>query len=268
MSLQDKKILLTGAAGGIGRLLALELAAKGAHLALVERDLQKAQAVCNEITALGGVARPLAADLSSPEGLAPVVQQAWDALNGLDVLINNAGIMDFTRFEQQDKQRIELTISTNVTAAILLARDALPLFQKQGSGHIVNIGSALGAIGLAHYATYCASKFALRGFSEALRRELADSGIAVTYIAPRATKTALNSENTVQMMKATGTTMDDPEKVAKIIAHAIEQQRKEILIGQPEGFFAKLNGLLPRVVDKGMKQKTRVARRFTLDQTQ
>ena len=66
MSLQDKKILLTGAAGGIGRLLALELAAKGAHLALVERDLQKAQAVCNEITALGGVARPLAADLSSP----------------------------------------------------------------------------------------------------------------------------------------------------------------------------------------------------------
>lgn len=263
MSLQDKKILLTGAAGGIGRLLALELAAKGARLALVERDLEKAQTVCNEITALGGVARPLVADLSTSEGVAPVVQQAWDALSGLDVLINNAGIMDFTRFEQQDKKRIELTINTNVTAAILLARDAVPLFLKQGSGQIVNIGSALGAIGLAHYATYCASKFAIRGFSEALRRELADSDIAVTYIAPRATKTPLNSDNTVQMMKATGTAMDDPEEVAKIIANAIEQQRKEILIGQPEGFFAKLNGLLPRVVDKGMKQKTRIAREFT-----
>ncbi len=263
MSLQDKKILLTGAAGGIGRLLALELATKGARLALVERDMEKAQAVCAEITALGGVAHPLVADLSTPAGLESLVPQAWDALNGLDVLVNNAGIMDFTRFEQQDKKRIELTINTNVTAAILLTRDALPLFLKQGSGQIVNIGSALGAIGLAHYATYCASKFAMRGFSESLRRELADSGIAVTYIAPRATKTPLNSENTVQMMKATGTAMDDPEQVAKIIAHAIEQQRKEILIGQPEGFFAKLNGILPRIVDMGLKQKTRIAREFT-----
>lgn len=263
MSLQDKKILLTGAAGGIGRLLALELAAKGARLALVERDLAKAEAVCQEVAALGGLAKSLVADLSSAAGLESLVQQAWDALNGLDVLINNAGIMDFTRFEQQDKKRIELTINTNVTAAILLARDAVPLFLKQGSGHIVNIGSALGTIGLAHYATYCASKFAMRGFSEALRRELADSSIAVTYIAPRATKTPLNSENTIRMMEATGTAMDDPQQVAKIIANAIEQQRKEILIGQPEGFFAKLNGLLPRVVDMGLRQKTRIAREFT-----
>ncbi len=262
MMLLHSNIVLTGAAGGIGQPLALALAAKGARLALVERNQQKLEALCRDITERGGFVRPIVADLSSAESVEQIVEQAHQLLGGLDVLVNNAGIMDFIRFEQQDAARIEQMIYTNVTAPILLARAVLPYFLAQDSGRIVNIGSALGAIGFPHHAAYSASKFALRGFSEALRRELADTGVGVTYIAPRATKTALNNSTTTQMLAATGASMDSPELVADLIVNAIAHDRKEYAIGWPEMFFARLNGVLPRLVDIGLQKQARIARQF------
>lgn len=262
MMLLHSNIVLTGAAGGIGRPLALALAAKGARLAVVERNQQKLNELCQEITDQGGFARPVVADLSNSEGVAKVVEQARQALGGLDVLINNAGIMDFICLEQQDTARIEQMIYTNVTAPILLARAVLPHFLERHAGRIVNIGSALGAIGFPHHAAYSASKFALRGFSEALRRELVDTGVSVTYIAPRATKTALNNDTTTRMLTATGANVDSPEHVANLIVQAIVQDRKEYSIGWPELFFARLNGLLPRLVDLGLQKQARIARQF------
>lgn len=262
MMLGHRNIVLTGAAGGIGRPLALALAAKGARLALVERNQQKLNELCQEITDQGGFARPVVADLSNSESVAKVVEQARQALGGLDALINNAGIMDFVSLEQQDTARIEQMVYTNVTAPILLSRAVLPHFLAQHAGRIVNIGSALGAIGFPHHAAYSASKFALRGFSEALRRELVDTGVGVTYIAPRATRTALNNPSTIHMLNAVGTRMDSPEHVAKLIVQAMMRDRKEVSIGWPELFFARLNGVLPRLVDMGLQKQARIARQF------
>lgn len=262
MKLTNKRIILTGAAGGIGQPLALALAAQGARLVLVENNQQKLDEIYQKITDRNGFAVPIQADLSNTDEVQSIVQRTYKILGGLDILINNAGIMDFTYFERQDTVRIEQMITTNVTTPLLLARAVLPHFLAQGSGRIVNIGSAFGAIGFPHHATYCASKFALRGFSEALRRELLDSGVGVTYIAPRATRTALNNNATNQMLAATGANMDDPEHVAGLIVKAIVQGRKEYAIGAPESFFARLNGILPRLVDLGLQKQTRIGRQF------
>ena len=89
-----------------------------------------------------------------------------------------------------------------------------------------------------------------------------DSGVDVTYIAPRATRTALNNNATNQMLAAIGANMDNPEDVADLIVKAIIQKRKEYSIGAPESFFARLNGILPRLVDIGLQKQTRIGRQF------
>ncbi|MDD5301075.1 MAG: SDR family oxidoreductase [Gallionella sp.] len=262
MNLSGKRIILTGAAGGIGYRLALLLAEKGARLALVERNAPRVAEICAEINQRGGFATAIAIDLSADGAIEQTLASALQALGGVDMLINNAGLMDFTLFERHDPKRIEQMIGVNVIAPMLLVRAVLPHLLAQNSGRIVNIGSAFGSIGFPHFATYCASKFAMRGFSEALRRELVDSQVGVTYVSPRATKTPLNNDVTVQMLEATKTNMDEPEYVAGQVVLAIERDSKEYFIGQPESFFARLNGMFPRLVDNGLLKNTRIARKF------
>ena len=262
MNLSGKRIILTGAAGGIGYRLALLLANRGAHLALVERNAPRLEEICNEINANGGKATAIALDLTTEGAAGQVLETALQALGGLDIVINNAGIMDFTLYDRQSPERIAQVINVNVIAPMLLVRAALPKLLAQNSGQIVNIGSAFGSIGFAHFATYCTSKFAMRGFSEALRRELVDSNVGVTYVSPRAAKTPLNDEVTTQMLIATKTNMDEPDYVAEQIVLAIETDAKEYFIGQPESFFARLNGMFPRLVDGGLLKNTRIARKF------
>jgi len=262
MNLSGKRIILTGAAGGIGYRLALLLAEKGARLALVECNAPRVEEICAEINQRGGFATPITLDLSADGAAAQAAASALQALGGLDMLINNAGIMDFTLFEHHDPKRIEQMISINVIAPMLLVRVVLPHLLAQNSGRIVNIGSTFGSIGFPHFATYCASKFAMRGFSEALRRELVDSQVGVTYVSPRATKTPLNNNVTTRMLEETRTNMDEPEYVAGQIVLAIERDYKEHFIGQPESFFARLNGIFPRLVDNGLLKNTRIARKY------
>lgn len=262
MNLSGKRIILTGAAGGIGYQLALQLAAKGAKLALVERNAPRLQEICSEIVQRGGSAVPIALDLTTEGAPQQAVETALQALGGVDVLINNAGIMDFTLFERQAPERIGLMIGINVIVPMQLTRAVLPHLLAQDSGRIVNIGSAFGSIGFPHFATYCASKFAMRGFSEALRRELVDSQVGITYVSPRATKTPLNDAIITRMLEETKTNMDEPDYVASQVVLAIERDSKEHFIGQPESFFARLNGMLPRLVDNGLLKNTRIAREY------
>lgn len=262
MNLTNKRIILTGAAGGIGYRLALLLASKGAHLALVERNAPRLAEICDEINQSGGKAVAIALDLTAEGAATQVIESALQSLGGLDIVINNAGIMDFTLYDHQSPERISQVINVNVIAPMLLVRAALPHMLAQNSGQIVNIGSAFGSIGFAHFATYCTSKFAMRGFSEALRRELADSKVGVSYISPRAAKTPLNDDITTQMLIETKTNMDEPDYVAGQIVRAVEREAKEYFIGQPESFFARLNGVFPRLVDGGLLKNTRIARKY------
>ncbi len=272
MNINGKNILLTGAGGGIGQPLALALSSKGAKLALVDRNQVRAAALCEKINQSGGVsgtggtAIAIIADFQVTEtdhNLAQLVlDSAIKGLGEIDILINSAGILDFTLFAEQSMARISQMMHINATVPIQLTRAVLPGFLARNSGQIVNIGSIFGSIGFPHYATYSASKFALHGFSQALRRELADSDIAVTYIAPRAIKTAMNDEVASKMLAATNTAMDEPEVVVAQIIKAIESKKHEYYIGQPESFFAWLNGFLPSVVNIGLQKQARISRQF------
>ena len=127
---------------------------------------------------------------------------------------------------------------------------------------VVNLGSTFGSIGYPGFSAYCASKFALRGFSEALRRELADTEMKVLYIAPRATRTSMNSAQVVAMNDELNVAMDDPLEVADQVAQAIIREREELYLGWPEKLFVRLNSLLPRVVDQALRKQLPIIQRF------
>ncbi|ATX82254.1 Short-chain dehydrogenase [Mariprofundus ferrinatatus] len=258
MNISGKRVVLTGAAGGMGRILTTELAKRGAKLALIDANGEALEAIANRIEG----AHAVTGDLASVQGCKKAADQCSELLGGIDLLINLAGLNSFAAFEDERAEKIELMMHVNLLAPMWLTRAFLPAMLDQGSGRIVNVGSIFGSIGFAYFSTYSASKFGLRGFSEALRRELADSGVGVTYIAPRAVKTPMNSDAVMRMGEATGMNMDEPVEVVEKIIAAIENDRKDVYLGFPESLFVRINGLLPRIVDGSLAAKDRIARKF------
>jgi short-subunit dehydrogenase len=262
MQLHDKRVVLTGASSGIGKELARELAERGARILLVGRREADLAAIAQQINDTGGTSRVVAADITTAKGRSLIINEATRCFGGVDLLINNAGISDFSSFTQTDPALIERIYKTNVTAPILLTQALVPQMLEQGQGRIVNMGSIFGSIGFAYFAAYSSSKFALRGFSEALRRELSGTGVDVTYVAPRAVKTPINSEAVYRMAEAVKMKMDDPAVTAKWIVRCIEKDRKDAYYGLGESFFVKLNGILPRLVDKGLGKQNKAMRPY------
>ncbi len=258
MQLRDARILLTGANGGIGRVLVERLCAGEARLLLVGRDSLALEALARRFP---GQVSLVCADLSQRSGRQTVLAAAC-RFGALNCVINAAGVNQFSLLEEQDEDAIARLIGVNVTATLQLTHLLLPLLRQQPRALLVNLGSTFGSIGYPGFTAYCASKFALRGFSEALRRELADSHIKVLYVAPRATRTAMNSADVVAMNNELKVEMDDPQEVARQIAHAITAEREELYLGWPEKLFVRLNGLLPRLVDQALRKQLPVIKRF------
>ena len=259
MKLSGKRVLLTGATGGIGQHIALELARSGAQLALVARDPARLESLALQTRSLGAICVALPFDLASASGHDELVGRAAAGLGGLDILINNAGVQRFGALCDEDPTAVIRLVAINVTSPLLLTRAALRHFPETGGAHLMFVGSTFGAIGFPHFASYSASKFALRGLSEALRRELSDAGVRVSYVSPRATDTAMNSAAVRDLQALTGARVDDPLKVAKAIVAAIEAGSRERQLGWPERLFVRLNALMPRLVDKALVQNSRVA---------
>jgi short-subunit dehydrogenase len=262
MNLHGKRILLTGAAGGIGRELSLALAAKGARLGLLARGEASMASLQHLVRERGMDAIVLQADITDPRARDYALKRMHDAYAGIDVLINLAGQLDFQLFSESDPAIIARMLQVNLLAPMQLVREVLPGMIARDSGHIVNIGSMFGSIGYPGFAAYSASKFALRGFSQALRRELADVAIGVTYVSPRGVRTPFNP-TAVHAMAAEGLMhMDEPISVAARIVKAIEQEKDEAYLGFPESFFARVNAVWPRVVDRSLKKVVPSITRF------
>ncbi len=258
MKLYDCRALITGASGGIGLALVTALAAEGAHLLLVGRQLDALQALAQRYP---GKIDVLQADIRERDGREAVVAAA-KRFGALNTLINAAGINHFSLLEQHDEAAIAELIDLNVTATLQLTHRLLPLLRQQSSALVVNLGSTFGSIGYPGFTAYCASKFALRGFSEALRRELADTRVKVLYFAPRATRTGMNAANVVAMNDALQQTMDAPQLVATQLLQAIRREDDERYLGWPEKFFVRLNSLLPRLVDQALRKQLPIIQRF------
>lgn len=262
MQLKNKRVLLTGASGGIGRELAFELAQQGATLLLSGRKTLVLDNIASAIVNLGGSAKILPGDLTVSNGPQRLITQATQDGEPLDILVNCAGISFFGMTEDLSAEQMHQLWRTNVIAPMQLAQAVLPFFKAQRSGMVVNVGSIFGSIGFPCFSVYSASKFALRGFSEALRRELDGSGVDVLYAAPRYTRTAINDGAINRMAAAVAMKQDEPQWVARAIAAAILASSRERYFGWPERFFVKLNGLFPRLVDMGLREQGRRMRPF------
>ncbi len=258
--LKAQRIILTGATGGIGGEVARQLLAQGARVGLVGRSAQKLQQLGNELG--DNNISLIAADITSAEGRQKIVDQMQESFGGYDILVNSAGIMDFTSFLDQSDERLEAVFQTNIIAPMQLTKKVLPYMLAQNKGQIVNVGSIFGSIGFAWFTSYSTSKFALRGFSQALRRELAETPVKVTYIAPRAVKTALNSGAVYKMAEEVKMNMDSPEYVAKQIVRSIVKQDKDRYLGFPESLFVRINALIPGLVDKATRGQNKIAKKY------
>ena len=250
MKLQDARVVLTGATGGIGQELLEQLLTAGAQVLIVGRR----RSALDALAAGRRRMRTVEADLATRAGR-DAVEAAVRDWGGASVLLHASGLNELISFAAQDEESIETLLSVNVTATLQLTRRLLPMLQQQPQAMVVLLGSVLGSIGHPGYATYCASKFALRGFAEALRRELADTGVQVRYVAPRATRTSMHTAAAVRMNEQLGSTMDTPQRVAQQVLQAMQGTRHERYLGWPEKLFVRINQILPGVVDKAMRKK-------------
>ena len=268
MKITGSKILITGAGGGIGGAIARQLAERGAFLIPVDRDEGRLQSQAAELLALGAnKALPLAGDLGAPGMPARIVENALKDAGGIDILINCAGVQNFGFFADETVADTATLFNVNTVAPIALINAVLPHMLQKGKGQIVNLGSIFGSIGFPCFASYSASKFALRGFSEALRRELSGTGIGITYVAPRFTKTAFNRSAVTRMADALKMNQDDPKKVAASIITAIENDGFDRYLGWPEKFFVRINSILPRLVDQSLIKQVQQMRPFAAERS-
>lgn len=245
MRFRNKAILLTGGAGGMGALIASKLMDESARVTVLDR-----------VRPRDGIAY-IAGDLSTPAGLeaaaAAVAGTDWD------ILINLAGIQHFGPVEDQSPEHLTASYMVNLVAPVRLTQAVLPAMKRRGSGQIVNIGSIFGSINFAHFATYSSAKAGLRGFSQALRREVSRLGVGVTYIAPRAVRTPLNSGAVMQFAELTHMTLDEPADIALRIVDAIRADRRDVYFGFPENIFVRLNAIAPGLVDGALASNDRKA---------
>lgn len=260
MNIAETRILLTGAAGGIGSAVARELGRRGASLMLVDLHQEALDKLVEELARDHIKSIGLSCDITSEQGREQL--HALAAEKRCNVLINVAGINPFGLLENQSADQICTAFEVNTIAPVLLCQAILPVLRKNAPSQIVNLGSSFGSIAYPGFAVYSASKFAVRGFSEALRRELADSEVGVHYLAPRATQTRLVTDRIRDMNRELGVGMDTPEVVAEAVAGIIQNEHAEVFVGAPERFFARINALLPRLVDKAIAKQLPIIRRY------
>ena len=248
MKLEGASILLTGAGSGIGRAIAIALAARGAHLILTGRR----ETALEETRALltgSGTTMVVAADITQAtdrDFLKNAIEHHYGQLNAL---INNAGVVEVNLLANTTDEALEGMMRTNLVAPMALARTMTPLLAKAApEARIVNVGSMFGDIGFPYFVGYSASKFGMRGFSEALRRELAPQGIGVTYCAPRATKTPAATRFN-HLAEPFAMKFDPPEKVAGLIVNAMAANARSAYPKGMERFFVLMQRLFPGVVD-------------------
>jgi short-subunit dehydrogenase len=256
MELNGKTVVLTGATGGIGSALALELCAEGAQVIAIGRRPAALEALRQRAAGRPGRLQPLVADLNCARDRARIAEVAAAP----DALIHAAALGSFGLFADSEASEREALFQTNVLAPMALTQILLPALLQRPESRVLALGSTFGNLAHPGFAAYSASKFALRGFIEALGREHADSGLVAQWIAPRATDTTFNPPNVVALNKALKTHVDAVDEVAAQIVHALRAGTRRRQLGWPEKLFAWLNGAFPALVDRGLRSALPVVR--------
>ena len=247
----DKKILITGASSGIGRELAIQLAQRGAHLALCARREDRLEQLAQEISSRGGRAFVFSGDVSDSNYRGRLIQDCQNHLGGIDILINNAGIGAMGRFDEASPERLRKIFEVNFFALAELTRLSLPLLKQGDDSMVVNISSILGHRGAPLKSEYCASKFAVHGFSDSIRAEFAINGIEVLLVSPSTTDSEFFDvsieDQTNKNWKKRGAM--SPQVVANKTIRAMIKRRHEIILTLGGRILVWLDRLIPGVAN-------------------
>ncbi len=250
-TIAGSRALITGASSGIGRELALALGRAGANLLLLARRESRLREVASALQREGHHAEILAGDITDPEVRQQAMALCNDRLGGLDLLVNNAGVGALGYFYDADPERLRRIMEVNFFALVETTRLAIPLLRGSDRATIVNVSSVLGHRGVPRMTEYCASKFAVQGFSESLRAELAHLGIHVLVVSPGTTETEF-SDHLIER-RTPAIWPDRPstsaEAVARATVRAIVRRRHEVIPSFSGRLLCWLNRLSPRLTD-------------------
>jgi short-subunit dehydrogenase len=246
-------VVITGASSGLGRATAMELAPRGARLALAARRsaaLGEVAAACRE---RGGEAIPVPTDVTREDEVDRLRDTALRSWGRIDVWINNAGVSAFGRLNDVPYEIHRRVIETNLCGAVLCARAVVPVFRRQRRGILINVGSVLSKIGQAFVPSYVISKFGLRGLSEALRAELADDAdIHVCTLLPYAIDTPhfQSGANAVGRAAHAMPPVQTPEHVARELVRLIDRPRRERHVPAYTRVGLAFHELFPRLAER------------------
>jgi NAD(P)-dependent dehydrogenase (short-subunit alcohol dehydrogenase family) len=238
-SLTGQVVAITGGARGIGRATATALIAQGARVAIGDIDAPLAEKTASE---LGAGTIGLSLDVTDRASFAAFLDETERQLGPLDVLINNAGIMPVGPFEKETDECAERLVDINIHGVILGSKLAIERFKPRGRGHIVQLASIAGKGGFPGGATYCATKHAVVGLTEALRSELRGSGIELHQVLPIGVNTELYSG----VSAARGFPTAEPEDVANTIVELLQTGKFELFVPRKVAAVTRMQALMPR----------------------
>ncbi len=245
--LAGKRVILTGASGGIGRATAAALAAAGCRLALAARSADALDAVARTIP--GSIAIPT--DITNPDDRRRLANAVLAAFGGLDILVNNAGIGSWGHFASSTEEIARRVMEVNFFGPIELTRVALPLLENGNQACVVNVTSMCGRKGMPAWPEYSASKFALVGMSEAWRGEFARFGVETLTIVPGMTDSGFD-KNWIRVDGKADLRFEDgmkPEYVAAGIVRAIRTNKAETVLGSEARRLLRFNRYFPRLTN-------------------
>jgi 3-oxoacyl-[acyl-carrier protein] reductase len=250
MNLQGKVALITGASRGIGRAIALELAQQGVQrLILVARDRQKLREVAEEIEAMGVQATTLAIDLTQVTEVNIAIAQLWRSYGPIHLLINCAGVAYQNSFLRSKLPQLQEELSVNLLGMYTLTSLIAKRMASQRQGTIINVSSLMGKVAAPTMATYSATKFAILGFTQALRRELAEYNIQVKALLPSLTDTDMVRDFKLFRWVIPMT----PQQVAKALVIGLEKDASEILVGWQSHLAVWCQRLAPGLLELLLK---------------
>lgn len=255
-SLKGKSVLITGGSRGLGLVLARRLAKKGAKVAICARDRDEIDKAVAQIRAFGGDISAYVCDVSDREAVETMVQQATVDLDGIDILINNAGIIQVGPASTMSIEEYEEAMKINFWGAVYTTLAVLPQMKNRKAGDIVNITSIGGVVAVPHLLPYSVSKFALVGFSEGLHAELKKDGVHVTTIYPGLMRTGSHHNIDVlgdnkkefglfSLMGTNPLVSVNSEKAAQKIIDAFRDKKASYILSLPATLLAKAHGLFP-----------------------
>lgn len=245
--------LVTGASSGIGASVARALVAAGARVALVARRRDRLEALAEELSFTS--AAPFACDVREPAAIAATVAAVAARFGPVDILVNNAGVGRYLSFLDSDPDDVAEVFATNFHAPLHFTRAVLPGMLARRRGHLVNVASIAARIGSRNHSVYCASKFALAGFSESLVLELEGTGVGVTLVNPGIIDTAFfDHASFAAFPTGARARAIPPERVAAAIVRAVRRNLPEITVPATYAIGTALKSVAPGVFRRLMRR--------------